>query len=470
MDIPAHTKEDVGTFHYPKPISELSAARGFFSFSFYIRDDDSVSLTAESGFGREAKGTSLYLLGLLAYLNVCETEAFNTWHVLVYTDRVSYQKITDYNTKSFDDMKQDILDSLPGKLMSRDESMSRFQQLEQNMRLIKEIFKRRTISFVVVDLPRHERKNGEMVGTIVRCMRHRAPFDFPKHIVLIRDLDTLFEERLAKLWVVTELITETNTYEKLVEKNKAIFDENLGKWEGQFLNKIPEMQALKQSESLLIVANGEPRQWHKNENRISPFGIYAGFVNIVPPVPVFQTKELWDDYMDWLHLRNRKVNTRTKLNMEYIRDLVSKGKLTAYPRNDPFYLKLTPKPTPEELLAYKEERLGKIRNNTRRKLRKNVMNTKEKNTFSIFSNNAADTKIGRDEQYLIFLLVPRCLREVIFVNISKEHKFLRITELPTFPDLNEYHAGQFKLFTEAMEKGFKGGSRKGRNTRGLPQS
>jgi hypothetical protein len=469
MDIPVHTKEDIGTFHYPKHLSKLSEARGFFSFSFYIRDDDSVSLTAETGFGTEAKGTSLYLLGLLAYLEVCESEEFNKWMALVYTDRVSYEKITDYNNKPFHIIKQDILESLPGKLMTSDQLRTRFQQLETNVQLIKEIFKRPTISFVIVDLNRHERKNGEMVGTIVRCMRHRAPFDFPNHIVLIRDLDTLFEKRLANIWSVNDsLITETNTYEKLVEENQARFNENLKQWEHHFLKKIPDMQALKQSESLLIVANGEPRQWHKNENRVSPFGLYAGFVNIVPPVPVFQTNELWDIYMDWLSPRNKKVNTRSKLNMEYISDLVTKGKLTAYPGKDPFYLTYTGKPTHDDLAAYKDERLGKIRNNTRRQLRKNYMNAKETNTFAIFSNDADDTKIGRDEQYLIFLLVPRCLREVVFVNISKydkisgERKFLQITELPAFPDLHEYHAEQFTIFTEALRKGFKGGSRRKR--------
>jgi hypothetical protein len=240
---------------------------------------------------------------------------------------------------------------------------------------------------------------------------------------------------------------------------------------------------LKGSESLLIVANGETRKWHKNENKVSPFGLYAGFVNVVPPLPVFQTKDLWDNYMDWLDIRNKKVDTRSKLNMNYFGDLIMSlrdsenpaynATFPKYSGNDPFHLTRLEKPKKDNLDAYKAKLLAKIKNATRRQLRKNLMNAKEKNIFSIFSNNAANTKIGRDEQYLLFLLVPTCLREVIFVNISKydqvsgDRKFLQITELPTFPDLHEYHAEQFRIFTEALEKGFKGGSRRTRKKQAL---
>ena len=470
-EIQIHSKKSLGTFKYPKPLEELAKSKGkgkgFFSFSFYLREESSASYIAESGYQQhQIKGGNIYLFGLLSYLEICRVDgAFKEWGCLVYTDQFSIDKLT-YFSRSIEKILEDFEQSLEGKRMSETNKIPKRTELKKLNELVQRIFEFSNVHFVTVDFPDHERKRGEMVGTILRCMRHRAPFDFPEHMIFIRDLDTLFETSLKNIWKITvynipqseenKEITDEDI-DRLIKEREKEFIGNLHAWESNFLHSIPAMQEEKKSESLLVLLNYDVRKWHANTNINSgndykvPFGLCACFVNIIPPVKVFKTN-LWDVYMDWLAPRNKKVGrTMSKLNIEYFKS----GENTTIVKNlekDPFYT-VYPPPTNENLNSFINKKTARIQNTTRKSMALKYYKDKRNDTFDIFSNDADIRRLGRDEQYLIFLLAPRCLDELFFCNIRLDGYMRDFS----FPDFLKNHRESFAIFKNSVEKNFQGG-------------
>ena len=119
-EIQIHSKKSLGTFKYPKSLEELpkGKGKGFFSFSFYLREESSPSYIAESGYQQhQIKGGNIYLFGLLSYLEICRADDFKQWGCLVYTDQFSMDKLT-YFSRSIEKILEDFEQSLEGKRMS----------------------------------------------------------------------------------------------------------------------------------------------------------------------------------------------------------------------------------------------------------------------------------------------------------------------------------------------------------------
>ena len=413
-EVPLYSKDPSrGLIRYHGSKDALKATPGFFSFTFYFRD----AVTGE----KIPKGADLYLKGLNAYANlVKQVPEFQGWKVLIYTDPFS-------------------LEQLITSLMSPKPTEYR---LEETWNLIQQLAKNLdVVTFASVVWPKHQArpKRLQVNGTALRPMRSRAPFDFPNAYIFIRDADTLFEDDLKR-------VRNLSTY----------FQEDLNAWEQAFFKLLPEIQAFKGTKSLLIVGSGNVgesrlyhRDWHENEllHKKSPFGIFAGFVNVTPGVPVYKTLDAWDAFVDYVDERSIRQNNKpmNPVSANYMKE----KEQNTYP-------------IPQaNLNAYIQGRYGKAAaTNT-------TLKAKLKNVFYPFSNDQLIHRIGRDEQLYLFLLMPRALDNLVIFRIDLGET--RIPEWTNGPDtqrdpLNQefvspmeradYHTRLFNAYKKTANTGF----------------
>jgi hypothetical protein len=433
--VPITTKNpEEGSIEYMAPKEALDEAEGFFSFTFYIRATWS-----------EGKDNYLYLKGMDYYRKILSDPPFSTWKLIIFTDVYTYREIQEIKSLNLETIKD--------------------QMERRSVELMKEYFILLTedpkVIFAVVNWPRHQRRKEipQINGGALRPFRSRLPFDFPTKYVFIRDADTFFEGSLKELGYGGLYRTPEGEYNKEGHnKVKREFGEFLYKWETHFYNLLPSIQERVKQKGLLIVGSGRAgfhtnkykRDWHSNEllGKDAPFGVFAGFVNITPGVPVFQTYSAWDDFIEYVDARSVRNNNhpKSKLNLEYLaRRMYRNG---------------TPKSTPinkENLITYRKTKVDKFLN--KMKGEEYVLGM-EKELYYNFSNNNSINRIGRDEQLYLFTLMPRAFDNLFIFRIDLDDK--------DFPKVNfDYDDMMKSEYKAALNTGFqksKGGTRKKKRT------
>lgn len=394
------TDPEEGTITYNLTPEAVAGIQGFFSFTFYIRD----SLLGE----QIAKTSELYLKGILAYTKLLNSDVFGSFKVLVYTDAYTYKEIE----------KTRGVKGKRGSTAILYELCNEFLKEVDNGNII----------YGIVQWPNHQRRLGveQINGPALRTMRSRAPFDFPDKYFFIRDADTLFEKTLDSV----------DTVYGMTEKD---FLTLLFTWEATVLQNITSIS--EQNGNIGIIAAGcgfvtnphivggkmlYQKSWHKNEisGLVAPFGIFAGFVTITPGVPVYQNYSVWDNFVDYLNVVSKRMTNspHTTLEAEYRRSK-QLGQLNVV--------------TKENLEAYGSSKIQSVGAPYQAMMAQQLQN-KAENIYYDFSNNAKDTKIGRDEQLYLLFILPNSLDNLIFYKIT-----LGDSDPPAFDP--EFHAG-------AMEK------------------
>jgi hypothetical protein len=404
--VPLHTKKpEEGTITYLINPELLPRIQGFFSFTFYIRD----TLLGE----HTPKGSELYLMGLLAYAKILK-DMFKDWKLLVYTDQFTLNELESIKPMKETDFKQGW--------NGRRDIWNLLKRLNEH---------KDSIVFAIVDWPSHQRRTTrpQVEGSALRPFRSRAPFDFPDKLIFIRDADTLFESSLnhVRLYREESLVNFVNT---------------LYIWESTFLNQIPDIQEkATKGKPALIAGTGSAdsglfvtktpylREWHTNEllNKHAPFGVFAGFVNATPNIPLYSSKEPWDEFVDYVNERSRRINNKPMRGI----------------------LKQFNSLRENTIDAFVEEKLKYIREKNPAILEKaqEYWNAVRSNIYYEFSNNSKIQRIGRDEQLYLFILFPKALENLVFFEVNLDD-----TDPPKFNEA--FHISHLAEFIAAVSTGF----------------
>lgn len=382
------SRPEEGTITYHGDIDRLVAADGLFSFSFYIR-----GASAKESI---LKQTTLYLLGLCLYTELLRMEPFQNWKMVVYTDTYTFsllQSSRDYVQERRLNVEKLLLKPYAEVLLASDK-----------------------IIFVEVSWPNHQRINSvpQINGPILRCFRSRVPFDFPNKLIFIRDADTLFDIDLSQVQKIefnSRYAYEPHLkieFQETFEQEKEKFLKRLHEWELHSLQILTPIEKYLRNKPLVIGAgyagklptNEVPplykRDWHSNELRKknSAFGVFAGLVNITPEIPIYQNKAIWDSFILYLNERSHRKNDFSPFerNFEKVKHL--HGRIEYY-END------------------LEEKYGK-----------NYVNKKKQIREFTFSNNAFAQRIGRDEQFYLFFIIPNALKNIYFLRTDLDNLVL----------------------------------------------
>ncbi len=426
--VPLYSKDPTeGSIEYKAPKGVLMAATGFFSFTFYMRD----TILGE----RTPKGTDLYLKGLHYYRQILSKEPFNTWKLLIYTDKHTYVQLHELQTLDMSTLYR-----------------SKQEELEVLKRYSGYLLRDPNVIFAVVDWPRHQKRIGRpsVNGPALRPLRSRAPFDFPDKYVFIRDADTTWDGRLTRLNFGGLYRTENDRYnENAHEAAKKEFVDDLRTWEASLLTTIPKIQEYLKTEGVLIVGTGSTslfesmykRPWHSNEleDKDSPLGIFAGYVSVTPGVPVYRDLRAWDEFIEYMNSRSVRINTMGKSMFE-----------RSYSEKDE-------RLSAENIAKLYNERLGKFKN---KEHGAKVLKEMIENVYYPFSNNEKVQSIGRDEQLYLFILMPKSLDNLFIYHYSLGNSSDASIDI-------EYDKQMKAIYVDALTKGFKKstGGRKNRHTR-----
>ena len=428
FQVPLNTRNpSEGSITYLAEPSTLSSVPGFFSFTFYLRDP---------ALGEPIpKQARLYIGGLWIYARILK-DTFVNWKLLVYTDQFTYDQlqlvnsVNTNNREAYTKFRKNITTS----------------HLDSIMRMTKFLMEYKdSIVFAIVDWPSHRRRLTlpQVDGAVLRPFRSRAPFDFPDKYIFIRDADTLFENRLE-----TVLRNPRGGYGIDVV---GMFVDSLYKWEETFYNLIPEiLKTTTEGRPAIIAGTGSAvvhsfnsrknntnnnlywREWHVNEltHKTAPFGVFAGFINITPNVPLYSTKDAWDDFVEYVDERSKRNNTKPM-----------KGILLDMPSL-----------TENTINSWLEKRKAHINtvkefNEPYKEKVKKYFENQAKNIYYTFSNNGKFYRIGRDEQLYLFNLLPRALQNLAFfrVNLGDDNP-------PVFD--KDFHHKMFDIYVDAVNKNF----------------
>lgn len=219
------------------------------------------------------------------------------------------------------------------------------------------------VDCVIVDWPYYnpyETIPGVVNGDVLRCMRLRAFFDFRHIPVFIRDADTIFT------------ITIYETQERVLRVSPELIDD-IYKWETNYYEG-----AQKHPNTWIFGTSlGYKKYWHENVlgKQTSPLGAFAGLQSTMPTVPCFTETKLWDEAIDYILKRSVRSEEIAPENTKYFQTYSANGALV--------WKKL-----------YKNEKV--IR----------------------FSNEDSRTRVGKDEQILLFVFLPKCLKHCFFFELD----------------------------------------------------
>ncbi len=371
--------EDYGTIEYISP-HKVKEINGVFSFSFYI--------SPPQGSAEGEQSFPTYLKGILIYCNILSNKntssnVFQGWKVIVYTDYFTL-----------------------GTLLAHPDNET-----------VMAILNHENILFALVDWPAFTKRNSvkQLNPPIMRCMRFRAFFDFRSIPVFVRDADTLFAERrhagnsYLRLNQDSILQWETNALGAFVKKSHGV-----GKGLFFFGTSIHYK-----------------KQFHVNELQEvdPPLGAYAGFQNMIPPVlclgsltvhmetgeeigqtttnqATMQSYGLWEDMITYLKQHSTKLNkTRSRQEQTLLNQLNKKN-------------------TQEAMAELTKEEIDKKIQNVKSRIPSSPIftnqNYQHQDRFSLFSNDGYPFRYGRDEQLLLFVLLPECGDSIYFVETDLE--------------------------------------------------
>jgi hypothetical protein len=465
--VPLYSKDSTeGSITYLASKETLDATPGFFVFTYYIRSPI---------FGEQTyKQSSLYLDGLNAYRKIVEkTSSFKSWKLIIYTDQYTYDEMKRQTYTKVNISNTNTMDTRRAKYKEDVASFNIFT-------LSKILLEDPNVVFAIVSWPKHQRLNtvAQINGPALRTLRARAPFDFPKKYIFIRDADTLFEKNLKAISIDYKVDKS--------DFSRKIFIERLSLWEEEFFNCVKEIEKMKQK-PLLITGTGEGyiRKFHPNEvtGKKPPFGVLAGFINATPGVPIFQTMDVWDEIIDYVDSRSTKTNSirHPALNKELsslygyntVYDFIKEGKNS--------------KVTYDEFIngvlqTYPEE--------DEKKKEKQRLDSLKSNQYYEYTNNVSETSVGRDEQVYSYILLPKTKDNLFFfkillgsnteesgLNLRPEFSNDDMKKVFTYerfqrywesmkPKINmDFHDKKMKQYIDALAKNFKGGKQKTKKTR-----
>lgn len=397
FQVPLHSKKpEEGSITYLFDKQSLDNTGGLFSFTFYVGDDVANGL--------------LYILGIYIYTQILKSKPFSNWKILIYTDAYSYKKLMEYPTK---EISEEVSANLPNyKKYVAKESINRQTQAQAYLRLVME---NPNVLFAIVDWPSQQRQKevARINGSALRPFRSRAPFDFPDKLIFIRDADTLFQETLSN--VMSSLIKQPTNKEETVD-SLAIAIEGITDWEQAFLNEIPTITAVVGKPPLIVGAGTISRyrapylkDWHANEllQKKAPFGIFAGFVNVVPGIPMYQTADAWDEFIEYQDKRSYPIGNISEFQLKH-------GLKTPEEIDPKIQELLKVQVNRGKRLRFSEASIAR----TVKTMEESYLTSKHTLLKNAFSNNMRAEKIGRDEQLYLFLFLPKLLDHVYFYKIN----------------------------------------------------
>lgn len=243
MEVPLSTQtleEANGRILYTGSSPQDPTVKGVFAFSFYIHYADS------------ATPDNPYIRGISMYLDAIEAEGsiFSGWKILLYADSFTVSLLKDLSLRIATSPHVDL---------------------------------------VIVTWPYYSQTEGQVNGDVLRCIRLRSFFDFPKIPVFLRDADTL--------WAITDYETG--------RKDLDIESETVLKWESTFYES-----ARRYPSTFILGTSLAYRQgWHHNKRgkRFAPLGAFAGFQTSIPDVPCFQTNELWEQSVSYILSQSQRT-------------------------------------------------------------------------------------------------------------------------------------------------------------------
>lgn len=179
------------------------------------------------------------------------------------------------------------------------------------------------------------------------------------------------------------------------------------------------------------------RDWHSNEltGKNSPFGIFAGFVNVAPNVPLYSTPLAWDEFVDYMNTHSRRLNEMPSSAWE------TNYRASKYIK-DPFQVI-----EKKNLNAYKEERLKNKVSPYKERILQRIAAQEANVLFRFSDNNKSPHLIGRDEQLYLFLLMPKALDNLFIFKQDLGD------ESPPKLDL-DYHERLIREYKAAVERNF----------------
>lgn len=405
--VPIYSKNPTeGIITYSMNKSSLDTVAGFFSFVFYIPYNESTVYSQKS--------SSLYISGLSYYKDLVEKEGkqnekgntvknnFYGWKILLYTDEYTYKKMRE---------EQDIY---------------------------KPFLESENVIFAVVKWPRYtlDEDKQNMNGGTLRAFRSRAPFDFPDKYIFMRDADTLFETTLKNLQFPGRFKSS-----EAYNFTKAYFADALYDWENTFYGHIGSIEK-KVPNPLIIgvgkIGFGTPylKNWHGNElkGKRAPFGIFAGFISATPGIPVYQSMDAWDTFIEYVIERSIPKDKSEFENFFQ----VSTNQINATKK---YYLNSINK---NNTLSNQQKK------NKKERMQKD-MNDMLQKKYKTFSNKGSIYSIGRDEQLYLFIVLPKAIKNLYFYDIQLDD-----FTLPTLEKTNtaNTHESYKEKYEEALARNF----------------
>lgn len=413
------TFRDGGSIAYSLPMETVRAASGLFSLCFYFRDMLNYAERPINNRGLVSDKRVDYLRGLYMYSQIVKQEPFLGWKCVFYTDQYTHS----------------LLQTIVAPMTDVRDPISRLSPDTQRRmaQYIEPLLHDTDVVFAVVDMPTHQRRPDipQINGFVLRTARYRALFDFPLLTVCIRDADTYFSMNTCGF----SSIQENGVRERDCS-------EHYRKWEAAFLDSLKN-----EPHPLFVVgtsytADFPPklywRAWHQNKptGRRTPFGVLAGFINVlqdpVNPTVLFPLS-VWDEFMDYIAARSVRTDRYTSRLLNMMQ--ANNSRLV--------------KPSNTEAAAYKMKKIetalayGKA---PPEKIRQ-YWNSAERDKKYAFTNDKENERIGRDEQFPVFFLMPHALPYLRIYII----KFDDI-EMPRYN--KEKSQALRTLFTKTVEHGF----------------
>jgi hypothetical protein len=221
---------------------------GVFAFTFYRREWPSNDYI-------DTLERDPYIKGLGIYLDMITSEnsPFSRWKMILYSDEATYALASKYP-----------------------------------------LFLSEKVEFVLVSWPYYTKMETptQINDDILRVMRFRAFFDFPKVPVFVRDADTIF--------AINDFYT--------LQKSLATYSDEVLTWETNYL------EGAKKYPNTFIFGTsiGYKEFWHKNARTAAeaPLGALAGLQSTMPIVPCFQNESLWEECLRYI----RGISIRKEVN------------------------------------------------------------------------------------------------------------------------------------------------------------
>lgn len=460
--------KDEGSIEYMASKEVLDSTEGFFSFTYYIpykpKDYFLPKIIYMKGIRSYLKLIDEVNAGAVGAGEGAQGGVFKNWKVIVYTDEYTYNRLKNFKNETVDEagwlhgvgpsndkFDKHVYQTRLGIIESEKENLKELQEGSEQL-LQKAIF-------AVVKWPSHEYTNDkhDIHGPSLRPFRSRAPFDFPTKPIFIRDADTLFPKELEATfnpdkthWYFQNEDTKEFSQKKF-NAYKEEFISNLYKWEENVYKQLPIIEKIVPNPILIGAGYVLDQQfpswkhfykarWHSNEllRRDAPFGIFAGFITVSPGAEVYKTMDVWDDYIEYMNARSKRdERKRSQFELSY-----------AHLFNNPKKKFLTEN---EKKRVYNHLLSKEITQEKKDALKKKL--NSEAETFEDiyeFSNKKYPQEVGRDEQFYLFLLIPKAIQNVFLYRIHYGDKVDKLTEID-----EEFHKQYKEWFLEAMAKSFK---------------